>query len=101
MAKIPAGVGPRYPQVVVLFGATGDLSRRKLLPGLFHLASSGLHSRLPHHRRLAGRLDAEASARCARAALDEFSARKVSDADWERLCRRSSTTCRWPLARLR
>jgi len=24
--------------VIVVFGATGDLARRKLLPGLFHLA---------------------------------------------------------------
>ncbi len=28
--------------VIVLFGATGDLAKRKLLPGLFHLAKSGL-----------------------------------------------------------
>ena len=28
--------------VLVLFGATGDLARRKLLPGVFHLAVSGL-----------------------------------------------------------
>ena len=28
--------------VVVLFGATGDLAKRKLLPGLFHLAAAGL-----------------------------------------------------------
>lgn len=35
MAKIPAGVGPKYPHVVVIVGATGDLARRKLLPGLF------------------------------------------------------------------
>ena len=41
MAKIPAGVGPKMPQVVVLFGATGDLSQRKLLPGLFHLVTGG------------------------------------------------------------
>jgi glucose-6-phosphate 1-dehydrogenase len=41
MARIPAGVGPKFPQVVVLFGATGDLSQRKLLPGLFHLVSGG------------------------------------------------------------
>jgi glucose-6-phosphate 1-dehydrogenase len=41
MAKIPAGVGPRLPQIVVLFGATGDLSQRKLLPGLYHLAAAG------------------------------------------------------------
>ncbi|WP_432478194.1 glucose-6-phosphate dehydrogenase [Nocardioides sp. GXQ0305] len=30
------------PTTVVLFGATGDLSRRKLLPGLLHLFKSGL-----------------------------------------------------------
>jgi glucose-6-phosphate 1-dehydrogenase len=30
------------PQVIVLFGATGDLARRKLLPGLAHLATSAL-----------------------------------------------------------
>ena len=41
LAKIPAGVGPRFPQVVVLVGATGDLAQRKLLPGLFHLATAG------------------------------------------------------------
>src|SRR4249920_3817079 len=39
--KNASKVGPRYPQVVVLVGATGDLARRKLLPGLFHLCSSG------------------------------------------------------------
>ena len=37
--------------VVVLFGATGDLSRRKLLPGLFHLAQAAL---LPDGYRLVG-----------------------------------------------
>ncbi len=36
MKKVSPGVGPKQPQVVVLVGATGDLSRRKLLPGLFH-----------------------------------------------------------------
>ncbi len=30
------------PTTIVLFGATGDLSRRKLLPGLLHLFQSGL-----------------------------------------------------------
>ncbi|MDD2857968.1 MAG: glucose-6-phosphate dehydrogenase [Candidatus Nanopelagicales bacterium] len=42
MVKMHPGSGPREPQVVVLFGATGDLARRKLIPGLFHLANSGL-----------------------------------------------------------
>ena len=41
MAKVSRGVGPNYPQVVVLMGATGDLAKRKLLPGLFHLVNSG------------------------------------------------------------
>jgi glucose-6-phosphate 1-dehydrogenase len=30
------------PHVIVLFGATGDLARRKLWPGLHHLATAGL-----------------------------------------------------------
>ena len=30
MTKVPRGVGPGYPQVVTLMGATGDLAKRKL-----------------------------------------------------------------------
>src|SRR5271169_4924270 len=41
MARIPVGVGPKLPQIVVLFGASGDLAHKKLLPGLFHLVSAG------------------------------------------------------------
>ena len=37
--------------VIVLFGATGDLARRKLIPGLFHLGQAGL---LPHEYRIVG-----------------------------------------------
>ena len=37
--------------VIVLFGATGDLAKRKLLPGLFHLAGAGL---LPDGYRIVG-----------------------------------------------
>ena len=33
------------PHVIVLFGATGDLARRKLLPGFAHLAASDLAPR--------------------------------------------------------
>jgi len=35
----------------VLFGASGDLARRKLLPGLFHLATAGL---MPERFRIIG-----------------------------------------------
>ena len=37
--------------VIVMFGATGDLARRKLLPGLFHLATAGL---MPHRYHVVG-----------------------------------------------
>src|ERR1700686_2790253 len=37
--------------VIVLFGATGDLAKRKLLPGLFHLAKAGL---MPKNYRVIG-----------------------------------------------
>jgi glucose-6-phosphate 1-dehydrogenase len=83
VAKIPHGVGPRFPQVVVLFGATGDLARRKLLPGLFYLSSTGF---IPGCRIVGVSLDEIDTAGfrdAARKALDEFSTRKVSDSDWQ------------------
>jgi glucose-6-phosphate 1-dehydrogenase len=50
------------PCTIVLFGASGDLTRRKLLPALYHLASDGL---LP-----------------AKAAVVGFARRAKSDADF-------------------
>ena len=82
MAKIPPGVGPQFPQVVVLFGATGDLTRRKLLPGLYHLASVGF---IPGCRIIGVSLDefsVDDFRASARSALDEFSSRKITDRDW-------------------
>ncbi len=83
MTKIPPGVGPKFPQVVVLVGATGDLARRKLLPGMFHLASAGF---IPACRIIGVSLDdidVEAFRTFTRAALDEYSQRKISDKDWK------------------
>ena len=83
MSKIPADVGPRFPQVVTLVGATGDLARRKLLPGLFHVSSVGF---IPGCRIVGvslDDLDADGFRRFARAALDEFSTRKITEPDWE------------------
>jgi Glucose-6-phosphate dehydrogenase, NAD binding domain len=36
-AKLSSGMRTPGDHVIVLFGATGDLARRKLLPGLYHL----------------------------------------------------------------
>ncbi|MGA2393445.1 MAG: glucose-6-phosphate dehydrogenase [Candidatus Lustribacter sp.] len=85
--KIPPGVGPRFPHVVVLVGATGDLARRKLLPGLFHLSSVGF---IPGCRLVGVSLDEMDAAQFrsfARAAVDEFSTRPVHDATWDEFAR--------------
>ena len=37
--------------VIVLYGATGDLARRKIIPGLFHLSAVGL---MPQRYRIVG-----------------------------------------------
>jgi glucose-6-phosphate 1-dehydrogenase len=82
LAKNSLRVGPKYPQVVVLFGATGDLSRRKLLPGLFHLTSAGF---MPGCRIVGVSLDdidADGFRQIARESIDKFFNRKVSEADW-------------------
>jgi glucose-6-phosphate 1-dehydrogenase len=90
MPKIPPGVGPKIPQVVVLFGATGDLSRRKLLPGLFHLVSSGF---IPDYRIIGvslDEIDVDAFRAVARAALEEHQARGVNGEDWDAFSERLS-----------
>ncbi len=80
--RVPPGVGPKHPQVVVLVGATGDLAQRKLLPGLFHLTSAGF---IPACRVVAVSLeemDREAFRTFARGALDKFGTRKSPESDW-------------------
>jgi glucose-6-phosphate 1-dehydrogenase len=81
---LPGGgpVGPVPPHVIVLFGATGDLTRRKLLPGLFHLSRAGL---LPECRIVATsleELDDEGYHGMARSACDEFARGTVADEHW-------------------
>ena len=87
MKKIPNGVGPSYPQVVVLIGATGDLSKRKLMPGLFHLSSTGF---IPGCRIIGvslDDLDTHGFRQEMRKAVFEFSTRKVDDAAWHNVLR--------------
>jgi glucose-6-phosphate 1-dehydrogenase len=82
VAKIPPGVGPKESQTVVLVGATGDLSRRRLLPGLFHLCGSGF---IPGYRIVGvslDDLDADGFRKLARDAIDQFSTRKIDEAAW-------------------
>jgi glucose-6-phosphate 1-dehydrogenase len=71
--------------VIVLFGATGDLARRKLLPGMFHLAEAGL---MPERFIIVGAsrsamTDAE-FADLAREAVENCGHGPASDDSWDR-----------------
>jgi glucose-6-phosphate 1-dehydrogenase len=72
------------PHVLVLFGATGDLARRKLLPGLFHLDREGL---MPDAYRIVGtslsELDDEKFREHVRGALEEFCRAEITDDEWQ------------------
>jgi len=73
---------PVAPHVVVLFGATGDLARRKLLPGLFHLWRAGI---LPECRIVAAsleELDDHQYQALARAACNEHARGGVTEEQW-------------------
>jgi glucose-6-phosphate 1-dehydrogenase len=72
--------------VIVLFGATGDLARRKLLPGLFHLAKAGL---MPAKYRIIGSSRATSALsdddfrQHAKDAVREFGSAKPAGAAWQ------------------
>jgi len=78
----PAGAVPAPPTVIVLFGATGDLAARKLLPGLLHLAQSGM---LPEYRIIGvarSELNDEEFRNLARQACDQYATGKISLLQW-------------------
>src|SRR5579863_9644663 len=74
--------------VIVLLGATGDLARRKLLPGLFHLSAAGL---LPDSYRIVGSarrpLTDEQFREQARQAVAEFGTGKPAADAWSAFSR--------------
>jgi glucose-6-phosphate 1-dehydrogenase len=71
------------PHVIVLFGATGDLARRKLLPGLLHLSEAGL---MPEFRVVGTSLedlDDHGFREFARQACEEFTRHPIGPAELE------------------
>ena len=70
--------------VIVLFGATGDLARRKLLPGMFHLADAGL---MPERFIIVGvsrgEMDEGEFTALVREAVDECGHGPTSTESWE------------------
>ena len=79
--------------VIVLFGATGDLAKRKLLPGLFHLHAAGL---LPHEYRIIGASPAQYALtdkqfkEHAEEACADFCITKPTDPSWDSFAERLS-----------
>jgi glucose-6-phosphate 1-dehydrogenase len=79
--------------VIVLFGATGDLAKRKLLPGLFHLHAAGL---LPREYRIIGvsprsaALTTEQFREHAEDSCSEFCITKPTDPSWASFAERVS-----------
>jgi glucose-6-phosphate 1-dehydrogenase len=71
-------------QVIVLFGASGDLAKRKLLPGMFHLAQVGL---MPEAFRIIGAarhdMDDEEFREQARQAIEASGREDMSPATWD------------------
>jgi glucose-6-phosphate 1-dehydrogenase len=72
-------------QVIVLFGATGDLAKRKLLPGIFHLARVGL---MPERFRIIGTarkgIDVAEFRELARESVQGSGRKALDEAEWER-----------------
>ncbi|MFP5379761.1 MAG: glucose-6-phosphate dehydrogenase, partial [Vicinamibacteria bacterium] len=79
---------PPPPQALVIAGASGDLTRRKILPALYHLFEAGL---LPERCAVVGAArtpysDDEFRAE-ARTAVERFHSHGIEDEPWERFSR--------------
>ena len=70
------------PHVVVLFGATGDLARRKLLPGLAHLAASALAPDIRVVGTSLEDMDDDAFREFAQTAVREFGQHPLTAEQW-------------------
>jgi len=74
------------PHVLVVFGVTGDLAKRKILPGLYRLAISGL---LPPHYRIIGssqtgsKMTTDEFRAYAKKAITDFGTVHPAGEDWE------------------
>jgi glucose-6-phosphate 1-dehydrogenase len=78
------------PQVIVIFGATGDLARRKLLPGMLRLSQADL---MPEFRIVGTSMEEIGDAEFrdfAEQACREFARHDFGEEDWHEFCRRLS-----------
>jgi glucose-6-phosphate 1-dehydrogenase len=84
-------VKPAEPQAVVIFGASGDLTKRKLLPAFYHLFLEGL---LPDRFAIIGyartEMTNEAFREEARTSVQEHSRAEVGGEGWDEFSQRLS-----------
>lgn len=79
--------------LLILFGATGDLAKRKLLPGLFHLAEANLMPKRYHILGCAPAgtgTDSQGFSSYVRKALNTFARKKVTTKSWDKFSRNLS-----------
>jgi glucose-6-phosphate 1-dehydrogenase len=74
---------PIAPYVIVLFGCTGDLAKRKLLPGLAYLAESELAPSIRIVGTAMEDLDTEGFRALAHDAVQNHGMHKLAETDWE------------------
>ena len=81
-------IEPLAPHVIVLFGATGDLAKRKLIPGMAYLAASDL---APDIRVVGTAMDdmsTDEFRALARRSVESFGTHKVDDTAWAQFAER-------------
>ncbi|MEP6798035.1 MAG: glucose-6-phosphate dehydrogenase, partial [Lapillicoccus sp.] len=71
------------PHVIVLFGATGDLSRRKLIPGMTHLVLSALTPDIQIVGTSLEDLDDDGFRAFAKQAVEEFGTHPLTPEQWD------------------
>jgi glucose-6-phosphate 1-dehydrogenase len=79
---------PLDPHVIVLFGATGDLSKRKLIPGLAYLDQSALAPRIRVVGTSLEELSDDQFRELAKEAVYSFGSHKPTDEQWASFARK-------------
>ena len=81
---------PLAPHVIVLFGATGDLAKRKLLPGMAYLVQSKLAPKIRVVGTSLEDLSEDEFRALAKEAINSFGSHKLTDEEWAEFAGRVS-----------
>src|SRR5882757_2652424 len=79
---------PLAPHVIVLFGATGDLAKRKLLPGMAYLVLSALAPEIRVVGTSLEDLTDDEFRKLTKEAVDAFGTHKLTDEQWKSFANR-------------